>query len=289
MHGCGRLSELHESAADGRGDSTGLYVGGGCNDCFRYVAGDGLVAGASPNTTTPTESTSGSDAKIGLTFSDFLYASDTVGVATLGAGLYTSGIANLATNNIPVTNNSTRTYPRPIGAWVTEPGLRIAPSASQVVEFFAGHTYGQGGAPVAAVKFTAYDGTNSVSHTISSMTQSTRLWSTTCTATNGSNVLTGCGDTTRLIKGERVTVAGIPGQPEILSWTSTTITLGQTVAASGCTPKTNGEETITGTPGDGEGLGDGAFVGALISDPTSERIRPPSPRRSASEQTSRRR
>jgi hypothetical protein len=215
--------------------------------------------------TLPSEATAGSDAKIALAWNDFVYQSDTTGNATALASLYKT---SLATTNIPVTNNSTRVYPRPIGGWITEPGLRIGASQSFTVEFFVGHMYAQGGKPVQAVKFIATDsaGTHTVTKVISSMSMSARQLSFSCTGTNGSSVLTSCGSTLGAIDGMRMTVAGIPGQPKLLSHTSTSLTFGQTIT-SGCTTTLNsGVVSLTTTPGVGEAFDDGGFVGATITD-----------------------
>ena len=233
----------------------------------RTICGTSWLRQTYANPTLPTETANSGNAKIALTLNDFVYSGDSLGPATALAAMYHSGsVTTKATNNIPVTNSSTRTYPRPICAWITPPGQRIGTSGSLTVEMFCGHAYAQGGTPVAAGVFTLSDGTHSVSHTISTLTPSAIQFSTSCTATHGSNQLTSCGSTAGLQVGERMNVPGIPGQPRISALTSTAITFSQIVAAAGCTPKTNGEETITGTPGVGEGLGDGAFVGQTITD-----------------------
>jgi hypothetical protein len=117
------------------------------------------------------------------------------------------------------------------------------------------------------VVFTLTDGTHSVSHTVSTMTASTRQWSTTCTATTGSNVLTSCGSTAGLFTGERLNVPGVKGQAEINALTASTITLASAIGGTSATPTTGGAIALANTPGSGEGLADGAFVGAKITSP----------------------
>lgn len=212
------------------------------------------------NATLPTEAANSGNARISLTLSDFVYAADTLSAANAVAGLYTGSLANGA---VPVTNNSTRVYPPPICAWVTPPGGRVGTGGSLTVEMFCGHAYAQGGQPVAAINFTLSDGTHTAAHIVSAPSASAIQFSTSCTATNGSAQLTSCGSTVGLQVGERMNVPGIPGQPKILSLTSTTITFGQ---ATTCTPTLLGSETISTTPGVGEGLADGGFVGATITD-----------------------
>jgi hypothetical protein len=212
------------------------------------------------NAALPTEAANSGNARVSLSLSDFVYATDTLSAANAVAGLYTGSLANAA---IPVTNNSTRAYPRPICAWVTPPGGRVGTGGSLTVEMFCGHAYAQGGQPVAAINFTLSDGTHTVSHTVSTLTASAIQFSTSCAATNGSPTLTSCGSTVGLQVGERMNVPGIPGQPKILSFTSSSITFGQTTT---CTPTLLGSETISTTPGVGEGLADGGFAGATITD-----------------------
>ena len=122
------------------------------------------------------------------------------------------------------------------------------------------------GQSVAAVSATMTDGTHSVTHTVSSLSLSSRQFSTSCTATNGSNVLTSCGNTNGFIPGMRITAPGFPGEPKVLSVTSTTVTLG--VKAT-CTPTTIGSLSCpsSGVLGDGESIADGAFAGQTISEP----------------------
>jgi hypothetical protein len=219
------------------------------------------------NETLPTEAANGGNAKIALSLNDFVYASDSLGAASSVSGLYVSGAVTSRTRSgITVTNNSTRTYPRPIGAWVTPPGERIASGGSQVVEFFGGQSYARGGVPLAAVVITAVDtaGTHTVTKTVSTMTASTRQVATACTGTNGSAVLTNCADTSGFLLGMRLTVPGIPGQPKLLSKTSTSLTLGSAQICA--TTLNSGNITVNGTPAAGDGLADGGFVGATVSD-----------------------
>lgn len=213
------------------------------------------------NSTLPTEAANAGNGQIGLTFSDRVYSTDTV-TATAKAGLYTG---SKVSSSIPVTNSASATYPPPIGFWVTEPGVRIGTGGSINLEFAAIQKYAGGSSPVAAVVFTAYDGVHTpVSHTVSAQAASARQLSTSCTATNGSNVLTACGSTAGFIVNERITVPGVPGQPKILSIDSSTqMTLGVTTT---CTPTVLGAEVCSATPGVGEALADGVFPGAGIGD-----------------------
>ena len=200
-----------------------------------------------------------------LAASDWAYSGDSLSTATSGSGWYTGGNSQavVARAAVPVTTGTLPAYPPPIGGWVTEPGLRYDGTSTATVEFICGSARGQGGVPCAGVTFTMTDGTHSVSHTVLSLTASTRQLSTTCTATNGSNVLTSCGSTAGFIVGARYNVPGIPGQPELNSLTSTSLTF---ASATTCTPTLLGAETCAATPADGEARGDGAFAGQTISD-----------------------
>lgn len=215
-----------------------------------------------PNYTTPTEAANSGNAKTAWTISDLIYHDDTVGSATALSGLYVSGAVTSTAATVPVTNNSSLTYQPPIMAWVTPP-MRRVDGTGDTVEIVCGHPLAQGGKPCAGVKFIRTDGTHSITKYVASATQSAVLLSFSCTATNGSNVLTSCGSTAGVIDGMRFTVPGIPGQAKLLSHTSTSLTFGQTTT---CTPTTGGAETISATPGDGESLADGGFVGQTITD-----------------------
>lgn len=235
----------------------------------------GLANTGAGSTRTPIEVTVGSDMRTSLVLSDNVYQTDTPGPATALAGLYTKTGATLASTGIPVTNNSTKAYPTPIGGWVTEPGLTIYSGQDFPVEFFAGHAYSQNLKPVAAVKFTLCDAscTHSAVKTISTAAASTRQLSTTGTATTGSNVITGVGSVNEWIPGMRVTVVGsgtiaVAGEPRILSVSTAsggTITLG---ASTQCTT-TIGSGNISVATADvtaGDALADGVFNGTLITD-----------------------
>lgn len=235
----------------------------------------GLANTGAGATRTPIEVTVGSDMRTSLVLSDLVYQTDTPGAATALAGIYSQGGASLSSTGIPVTNNSTKVYPTPIGVWVTEPGLTMYSGQDFPVEFFAGHAYSQNLKPLAAVKFTLCDAScaHSVVHISSTAAASTRQVSTTGTATTGSNVITGVGSVNEWMPGMRVSVTGsgaiaVAGEPRILSVSTAaggTITLG---AATQCTT-TIGSGNISVATGDvtaGDGLADGVFNGTLITD-----------------------
>jgi hypothetical protein len=221
------------------------------------------------NATLPTESANGGNVKIAVSFNDFIHASDTVGPATTLAGLYVSNVTSTAKSGIPVTNNSTRTYERPVGAWINQPGDYIGASTGYTVEFFAGQSYGAGGVPLAAAKFTACDAGQvhcATPKVVSAITQSAKQLAIVCTGTNGSAVLTSCGNTYGVIDGERFTVKGIPGQPRLLSHTANTLTFG---TPQTCVTTLNSGNITVGTVASltgGDALADGGFTGATLTD-----------------------
>ncbi|MDB5265326.1 MAG: hypothetical protein JWM39_39 [Parcubacteria group bacterium] len=164
------------------------------------------------------------------------------------SGWYTHSTSTAAVTTLAATNNSTVGEYRPIGAWVTPTNLRRASTTPFTVEFSVVSKFPRNNGQVASVTFTATDGSVSVSHTTSTMTQSTYLTSTTCTATSGSAVLTSCGSTTGMIAGMYTTVStgtasgvGI-GEPRISSVDSPTqLTLNTNATANGTVKVTLGD------------------------------------------------
>lgn len=82
-----------------------------------------------------------------VAFSEFIHASDTI------AG---------------ITNNSTRAYPLPIAKWVNR-DKEIVNSSTYTARLAVNQAYARGGRPVAAVKFSATDGSTTVESTVSVM------------------------------------------------------------------------------------------------------------------------
>lgn len=239
---------------------------GGCTlgAINRTIWATGNLRQTAPNQASPTERSAGGNAQIGIAFSGLIYSGDALSNGVMKAALYTGGAD---TTGFTLTNNSTKPYSLPTCAWVTDPGQAIESGQSFTVEMFCAHGYGQNLTPVAGIAFTAYDAgaAHSVTKYITAVAQSTRLWSTTCTATNGSNVLTACTNTWGLYPGERLTIPGMPGSPEIdASFTpgSSSITLDQVTTS---TSSTFGALQITTAPGVGEAFADHAYVGSKIT------------------------
>ena len=68
-----------------------------------------------------------------------------------------------------VTNGSNLAYPQPIACWLT-PDLERARGATFSAQLSVAHAYARAGRPVAAVKFIASDGVNTVTQMVSAMT-----------------------------------------------------------------------------------------------------------------------
>jgi hypothetical protein len=245
--------------------SPGFDSTGTATTVSRTVVAMSSLRKPTPNATSLNEVANSGNARITFSLNDRIRANSTgenVGTASFLSGAYTSGGTASRASSVTVVNNSSLPWQTPVCTWVTPPMQRVT-GGGDTVEAICGAETAQGGKPVAAVKFTRTDGTNSIVKTVSTMTQSAKHISFSCTATNGSAVLASCGSTAGVIDGMRFTVPGIPGQPKLLSHTSTSLTFGQTTT---CTPTTGGGETISATPGNGEALGDGAFLGATITD-----------------------
>ena len=84
-----------------------------------------------------------------VALSDFIYAADSI-----------SGVIN----------GSNLAYPQPIACWLT-PDLERARGTTFTARLAVAHAYARLGKPVAAVKFIASDGTNTVEHLVSTMSQ----------------------------------------------------------------------------------------------------------------------
>jgi hypothetical protein len=155
-----------------------------------------------------------------LAFSEYVYATDAPSLATISAGAYYDGTNTAIAGAVGIVNKSTKAWPAPVGAWVTEPG-RTFDGSSQTVEFKVGHAYGANGAPVAGVQIQAVDASgNATAWKSASLVASAKQPSTSCTAANGSYVLTGCGSVLWAERGMRLNVRGsgghVPGQPVVL-------------------------------------------------------------------------
>ena len=136
------------------------------------VYGTRQMRKAYPNDSQDDVTTSGSDVIAKFALSDFIYSGDTVTVA-IASGLYTQGgtPTNAVAAATSVTNNSTNTYAKPVGRFVSVPYQRV--TGNFTVEYFGGHRSAKDGKPLACVVFTASDSHSHTSTTtVSTMTLS---------------------------------------------------------------------------------------------------------------------
>ena len=129
------------------------------------------------------------------------------------SGLYNNGtVVNQASATVPITNNSTRRVSPAdlhLGDRTGEPCADLRRADCRVFHRPRLRPGRQAGARPWCSPLS--DGTHAASHTVSSLTASARQFSTSCTATNGSNVLTSCGATAGLWAGERHDGSGDQG------------------------------------------------------------------------------
>lgn len=122
-----------------------------------------------PNNATDSNVTSGGDCIATLQLSTPVYVSDTVKLITIESGFYTkTGTPSNAFSSSTATNNSGKTYPSVIPAWVN-PGWTVIGSTLNL--YMTGFSWsGRNGSQLASVKFTASDKHgHSVSTTSSTM------------------------------------------------------------------------------------------------------------------------
>ena len=143
--------------------SPGFNSTGGSSPLTRQIIATSYLRQAFPSKSsslsTPAQpylGTVGGYTAVDLAFSEYIYATDIPSLATIGAGAYYDGTNTSVSGSVAVTNASTKAWPAPVGAWVTEPG-RTFDGSSQTVEFKVGHAYGANGAPVSGVQIQAVD------------------------------------------------------------------------------------------------------------------------------------
>lgn len=123
------------------------------------------------------ESTSGGNVTVRVWLTDFIYSTDKSGVGNSGvdivadiqAGFYTQGSSNVAGRNITVTNNSTLAHLNVVGNWLQVGYERITGSTFTLRCGVAQH-HAELGRPVRLVRFSATDGTNTVTTDVLSPT-----------------------------------------------------------------------------------------------------------------------
>lgn len=172
--------------------SEGYNTSGTLGTKTRYVYGTRVCQKAYPNQATAEETESGGNVELTIALSDYVYDDDNTGAGksgtaptvTIASGWYTdngtggSSAANNATTALAVTNSSTQDYPKVIARWAVVPYQRFTSSFS--LEAVAFHRFAESGKPVACVKFTATDGTNTENITATEMSKSAAADSLPC-------------------------------------------------------------------------------------------------------------
>lgn len=136
--------------------STGYDDTGGVISVSRTVYNTQTKNALVPSETTPDETVVGSDVKIRIALTDYVYAGETITAAILG-GLYTQGgTPSAASLAQAVTNSSTATHQKVVTNWTMVPKQRVTGNTFRV-RAVAFHRHGEQGRPVRAVKFIATD------------------------------------------------------------------------------------------------------------------------------------
>lgn len=147
--------------------SPGYDTSGSTTTIQRTVYGTRQVRKIYPNHAQLDESTSGGTLTVRVALSDFIYSVDTV-TATIASGFYTG---SNAVSGLSCTNGSTQAYPTSIGRWAW-PVQYDRVTGNFTLEAVIFNRHARNGKPLAAVKFTVTDGTNSVNYTVTDMTVS---------------------------------------------------------------------------------------------------------------------
>jgi hypothetical protein len=157
--------------------SLGFDDTGAATTMTRTVYGTKQVRKVYPNQAINEETASGGNTTVRVALSDYVYAKDNTGAgnsgtavtATIASGLYTQGgTSSLASTGMAVTNNSTLAYPKVVGNW-SWPGYDKR-GASFKLRAVVAHISAQQARPVRCVKFTATDGTNTATATVTNPT-----------------------------------------------------------------------------------------------------------------------
>lgn len=137
--------------------SPGYNGDGTTNQTTRMVYGTYQVRFPYPNQAFSDSTIDGSNIKIKVSLSSFIYVGDISLTADFGSGLYaTNTITSASATGLTVTNTSTQPYPTTIGNW-TMPGLQRVSSSPFKLRAVAFHGSATNGCPVRAVTFTAAD------------------------------------------------------------------------------------------------------------------------------------
>lgn len=148
----------------------------------RQVFGTLRVRKPFPNEGQAEETVVGPDVKIRVSLSEYVYAKDKAGAgnsgtdvqAVVSAGLYTQGGTPSKAATLTATNSSTAPYQPVVANWSYPSNSRLT-AGTFPLRCVAFHRDGRDGRPVRAVKFSAFDGTNTVTQTVTATTVGTGL------------------------------------------------------------------------------------------------------------------
>ena len=154
--------------------TSGTVSDGGVSWAFQSECQTGTA-----NTSVKTiEATSGADAVVYVVMDRMITSGASGFTYNIAANAYGSSAASLGDASA-ITNNSTVAGLKPHVAWITPPWERT--TGTKRAEISVTHPHGQNSRMAAAVKFTVYDNTNTVTavtSTVTAMTQSTILTTT---------------------------------------------------------------------------------------------------------------
>jgi hypothetical protein len=122
-----------------------------------FIFATQTIKNSFPNDATIQDSQSGANVNTNFSLSEYVYQGETFGAGTVLTGAYTG----LTAGTLTLTNNSTLAYPGVIADWVLPPKREWVNDLT--LEVVAKHKFGRNGRPVACVRITGFDGTNTVS------------------------------------------------------------------------------------------------------------------------------
>lgn len=133
--------------------SAGYNDDGTTNQTVRTIYGTKQVRFAYPNQAYSDSTIDGSNIKIKLAMSEYVYAGDISVTVNLPAGLYaTNTLTSAAAASQPVTNNSVQPYPKAIANW-SYPGNQLVNSSTMRLRAVGFNWSAQQGRPLRGMKF----------------------------------------------------------------------------------------------------------------------------------------
>lgn len=150
--------------------SAGYNDDGTTNQTLRTLYGTRQIRFPYPDDAYTDSTIDGSNIKIKISLSDFVYAPDISATVNIGSGLYaTNTLTSAAATGQTVTNNSLQPYPKVIGNW-SWPPFQLINSSPMSLRAVAFHGSASQGKPVQTVRFSVSDGTHSAETFVTRMT-----------------------------------------------------------------------------------------------------------------------